>query len=146
MPRPLVLLDWGSMSITRTWAPSSASAAPRFMTVVVLPTPPFWFATAMVRGVEASPLNPSCANVTTWVCTAGRILFGKSRRAYSACKEEPGGEEYQGGFSGDRKRQPSLRHPETDQGVVGDVGDDRRSGVGEAAQGPEAEGQHENGE
>src|SRR5438105_12213794 len=142
MPRPLVLLDWGSMSITRTWAPSSASAAPRFMTVVVLPTPPFWFATAMVRGVEARPLNPSCANVTTWVCTAGRILFGKSRSAYPACKEKAGGEEYQGGFSGHRKRQPPLGHPETHQGVVRDVGDDRRGGVRDAAQGPVAERQH----
>src|SRR5690606_31644855 len=34
----------------RILRPSSASAAPRLIAVVVLPTPPFWLATAMIRG------------------------------------------------------------------------------------------------
>src|SRR5947209_14624341 len=48
-PRPEVALAWGSQSTTSTLRPMSASAAPRLSVVVVLPTPPFWLATAMVR-------------------------------------------------------------------------------------------------
>src|SRR5262245_45042647 len=33
-----------------TFSPTAASAVPRLMAVVVLPTPPFWFATARMRG------------------------------------------------------------------------------------------------
>src|SRR5665811_1122136 len=40
-PTPLVRFDCGSQSTSRTCLPISASAAPRLMTVVVLPTPPF---------------------------------------------------------------------------------------------------------
>ena len=43
-------LPCGSRSTTRTRKPASASAAPRFTAVVVLPTPPFWLAMAMIRG------------------------------------------------------------------------------------------------
>src|SRR4051812_28105081 len=50
MPRPVVALPWGSRSTTKTRYPSSARAAPRLTAVVVLPTPPFWLATAMKRG------------------------------------------------------------------------------------------------
>ena len=50
MPRPVVALPCGSRSTTRTRCSFSASAAPRFTVVVVLPTPPFWLATAMTRG------------------------------------------------------------------------------------------------
>src|SRR5688572_4865234 len=39
----------GSRSTRHTRLPSSASAAPRLTVVVVFPTPPFWFITAMVR-------------------------------------------------------------------------------------------------
>ena len=41
IPRPVVAFPWGSRSMTSTLKPSSASAAPRFTDVVVLPTPPF---------------------------------------------------------------------------------------------------------
>src|SRR5207245_6053009 len=44
--RPEVELAWGSRSMSNTGWPSSASAAPRLMAVVVLPTPPFWLTTA----------------------------------------------------------------------------------------------------
>src|ERR1700732_2394865 len=43
----IVRWPWGSRSMRRTRFPSSASAHPRFTAVVVLPTPPFWLATAM---------------------------------------------------------------------------------------------------
>src|SRR5215467_7969325 len=92
MPRPLVLFDCGSRSITRTWAPRSASAAPRFMTVVVFPTPPFWFATAMIRGVEISALALTCGNSTTWRDMARLpILWGCLQPAKPACEERGGG-------------------------------------------------------
>src|SRR5688500_18239027 len=39
----------GSRSIRQTRLPSSARAAPRLAVVVVLPTPPFWFISAMIR-------------------------------------------------------------------------------------------------
>jgi hypothetical protein len=35
--------------MTSTFFPSSARAAPRLTAVVLLPTPPFWLATAMIR-------------------------------------------------------------------------------------------------
>src|SRR5687768_5433273 len=47
-PKELVALPWGSRSMSRMRKPSSARAQPRFTAVVVLPTPPFWFATAMI--------------------------------------------------------------------------------------------------
>src|SRR4051812_39378388 len=49
MPRPVEALPWGSRSSSRTlW--SAARTVARLMAVVVLPTPPFWFARAMTRG------------------------------------------------------------------------------------------------
>src|SRR5713226_1184389 len=45
---------WASRSISSTLWPISASAAPRLTAVVVLPTPPFCIATAIVR-VKSAP-------------------------------------------------------------------------------------------
>ena len=50
IPRPVVALPCGSRSTTSTRKPISARPAPRLTAVVVLPTPPFWLATAMMRG------------------------------------------------------------------------------------------------
>src|ERR1700748_921286 len=50
MPRPVEALPCGSISITRVGSPTAASAVPRLIAVVVLPTPPFWFATTITRG------------------------------------------------------------------------------------------------
>src|SRR4051794_6932136 len=47
MPCDMVRLPCGSMSQQRTRWPSSAKAQARFNVVVVLATPPFWFANAM---------------------------------------------------------------------------------------------------
>src|SRR4051812_16232988 len=49
MPRPLVAFPCGSVSITSVRFSATARQAPRLMAVVVLPTPPFWFAMAMMR-------------------------------------------------------------------------------------------------
>src|SRR5687767_9824840 len=46
-PSPEVELAWGSRSMSRTRRSAAASDAARLMAVVVLPTPPFWFASAM---------------------------------------------------------------------------------------------------
>src|SRR5882724_10507516 len=51
MPRPVEALPCGSMSITKVGSPTAARAVPRFMAVVVLPTPPFWLATTRMRGL-----------------------------------------------------------------------------------------------
>ena len=48
-PRPTDSAPCGSKSTSSTLRPYSASAAPRLIVVVVLPTPPFWLASAMIR-------------------------------------------------------------------------------------------------
>src|SRR5262245_50374174 len=50
-PTPLVMLPCGSRSTTRMRWSASARDAARLMAVVVFPTPPFWFVTAMMRPV-----------------------------------------------------------------------------------------------
>src|SRR5579871_1477752 len=42
MPSPVDALPCGSRSTIRTFSPTAASAVPRLIAVVVLPTPPFW--------------------------------------------------------------------------------------------------------
>src|SRR5262245_9975807 len=54
MPRPVEALPCGSRSMISTCSPIAASAVPRLIAVVVLPTPPFWLAIAMTRG-DAGP-------------------------------------------------------------------------------------------
>src|SRR6266849_5028113 len=48
-PRPLVEFDCGSQSTRSVLTSATAREAARLMAVVVLPTPPFWLATAMTR-------------------------------------------------------------------------------------------------
>src|SRR5580658_683083 len=49
IPLPIVALPCGSRSTSKTRRLVAASEAARFTAVVVLPTPPFWFAMAMTR-------------------------------------------------------------------------------------------------
>ena len=63
-PQPMVALPCGSMSMSSTRRRVAANEAARFTAVVVLPTPPFWFATAMMRFMGAH-LSPECAAITT---------------------------------------------------------------------------------
>src|SRR5215475_5755370 len=62
MPRPVLALPWGSRSTTRTRRPQAARAVARLIVVVVLPTPPFWLASARMRvgGVGVAMLSASC--------------------------------------------------------------------------------------
>src|SRR4051812_41378349 len=53
MPRPVDALPCGSLSISSTRSPTAASAVPRLMAVVVLPTPPFWLATTKTRRLRS---------------------------------------------------------------------------------------------
>ena len=48
----MLLLAWGSRSMRSVLLPRSASAAARLTAVVVLPTPPFWFAIARIIGLR----------------------------------------------------------------------------------------------
>src|SRR3954453_948238 len=68
IPKPLPALPCESRSMTSTRSPSRAREVPRFTTVVVLPTPPFWLVQASVRltrgganGVHGVSLLPSRA-------------------------------------------------------------------------------------
>src|SRR5262245_18634542 len=54
---PDVALAWGSRSISRTFWSYAARAAERLMAVVVLPTPPFWLAIAMIRAMRSGGLS-----------------------------------------------------------------------------------------
>ena len=49
----MLALAWESISMSSTRLPRAARAADKFTAVVVLPTPPFWFAMAMTftRGI-----------------------------------------------------------------------------------------------
>ena len=47
-PRPLDAFACGSASFTRTFFYNVASEAAKLIVVVVLPTPPFWFANAII--------------------------------------------------------------------------------------------------
>src|SRR6266511_5192150 len=60
VPSQVLALACGSRSITSTRRPRSARAAPRFTTVVVLPTPPFWLATATRR------MCTTCREAFSW--------------------------------------------------------------------------------
>src|ERR1035437_6952306 len=63
-----------SRSMSNTLCPNSASAAPRFTAVVVLPTPPFCIATAIVRAKIAPSLTQGGADRPTgWGPTPGGL-------------------------------------------------------------------------
>src|SRR5205807_3304812 len=80
-PRPEVALDCGSQSTTRTRRPISAKAVPRLMVVVVLPTPPFWLATAMIRlGTGPDYLRERQATGAAGVASRRRLSLVPSRR------------------------------------------------------------------
>jgi hypothetical protein len=54
-PNPEVALLCGSMSHSSTFTPVSVRAAQRLTQVVVLPTPPFWLATAIIFPILLFP-------------------------------------------------------------------------------------------
>src|ERR1017187_1016263 len=66
-PSPPVALDCGSQSISSVGRPSSASAAARLIAVVVLPTPPFWFTTAITLDVATAVATAAAMAAATAV-------------------------------------------------------------------------------
>src|SRR3954470_14887206 len=62
MPRPVEALPCGSRSTSSTLC-SAARTVARLMAVVVLPTPPFWLARAMTRGLTRSGMEAGRADL-----------------------------------------------------------------------------------
>src|ERR1700722_3040960 len=82
-PQPMVALPWGSRSMSNTRRLVAVSEAARFTAVVVLPTPPFWFATAMTRFMGK---GTSCRSRRA--PAAGRVLrFRPLRRSGPGTRE-----------------------------------------------------------
>src|SRR5271167_2576021 len=63
-PRPLEEFDCGSQSTNNVLTSAAASEAARLMAVVVLPTPPFWLATAIMRPIDVLVLRAGYANAS----------------------------------------------------------------------------------
>src|SRR2546428_10635038 len=57
IPTPLVACACGSLSTSKTCVPERARAADTLTAVVDFPTPPFWFAMAMTRPIDQTPLS-----------------------------------------------------------------------------------------
>src|SRR6185437_10168852 len=84
IPRPTESAPCGSKSTSRTRRPNSASAAPRLMVVVVLPTPPFWLQTATTRA------GPCLVSGSGWGKTGrgrpvGPVTSSATRDAATMC-------------------------------------------------------------
>src|SRR3954464_13041409 len=81
-PSPLEEFDCGSQSTSRTGTSAAASEAARLMAVVVLPTPPFWCATAMILPMgdvfqrREYPNRFRLGNAAFWC--KGRVFLGIS--------------------------------------------------------------------
>src|SRR5215469_9997354 len=84
MPRPVEALPCGSMSTTSVGWPTAASAVPRLMAVVVLPTPPFWLATTRTRGRSGMTKLPDRENDARWV-GAARMLYSVHFPVFCGC-------------------------------------------------------------
>src|SRR5215469_2704708 len=62
MPSPVLAFPCGSRSISSTRWPIAASAVARLIAVVVLPTPPFWLASATMRARRAAGMARGSAS------------------------------------------------------------------------------------
>src|SRR6202030_1250638 len=72
MPTPVLALPCGSRSNSSTFFSAAARAVARFTAVVVLPTPPFWLAMAIMRGATAG--FASVASSRTGARVTGDVL------------------------------------------------------------------------
>src|SRR3954447_16813081 len=96
-PTPLEALPWGSMSMSSVRRSAAARLAARFTAVVVLPTPPFWLAIAMiwgpgmrVEGARVASLGPRSPRYYSkqepdWSCANARAAFGRCFAAVVPC-------------------------------------------------------------
>src|SRR5439155_13839319 len=76
MPSPVLALPWASRSRTSVRRPAAASAVAKLMAVVVLPTPPFWLATAMMRARRTATLARGSASAVAML--TGYLLQAKN--------------------------------------------------------------------
>src|SRR5476649_944849 len=115
MPLPMVALPCGSRSIKSTRLPASTRPAARLTLVVVLPTPPFWLATARMRGITEFLPKGTCplgnlrrrkvmrtdagiqAGLRKWLCgrLAPRCLFVLCDQHQVPCALDAGDRERQ---------------------------------------------------
>src|SRR5208282_1138001 len=89
-PRPLVEFDCGSQSTSSVLTSAAASEAARLMAVVVLPTPPFWLATAMTRPMilfswccGSEYANPSAKSTLDCCANRGRMFHVEHYEKFS---------------------------------------------------------------
>src|SRR5210317_1288558 len=83
MPLPMVALPWGSRSTSNTRFFMAASEAARFTQVVVLPTPPFWFAIAIILANVQSLLRFSAAGAQSRAqCHVHQVTLFRQTRHY----------------------------------------------------------------
>src|SRR5437879_10900616 len=99
-----------SRSMSRTRWPISASAAPRLTAVVVLPTPPFCIATAIVRAKSAPSLTepdlPDWAGLTRRSSEARHLEWRPTCDHRHPCRPGPGDRTHH--------RLPARRNPTLD--------------------------------
>src|ERR1700761_5324171 len=88
-PRPLVALACGSRSTSSTRAPRSARHAERLTDVVVFPTPPFWFATAIIFIGGASLGARSRLNRNDWRPPGARLPGHRAREIAAVASISP---------------------------------------------------------
>src|SRR5438105_877421 len=80
MPSPVEALPCGSRSTIRTCSPIAASAVPRLIAVVVLPTPPFWLAMARMRS-DGEPLGETVSRSGAGAGTAVSVICVHGRES-----------------------------------------------------------------
>src|SRR3989304_1732954 len=88
MPSPVEALPCGSRSMTSTRSPIAASAVPRLIAVVVLPTPPFWLAIASTRGALAGSVRS--AGASAWESGSMVVAPADGGRVGSAGHKDSG--------------------------------------------------------
>src|SRR5439155_21741040 len=76
MPSPVLALPWASRSRTSVRRPAAASAVAKLMAVVVLPTPPFWLATATMRARRTATTARGSASAAAML--TGYLLQAKN--------------------------------------------------------------------
>src|SRR5215468_11584951 len=83
-PRPLEAFDCGSQSMRRVLTSAAANDAAKLIAVVVLPTPPFWLATAMTRPIGLLEKRELCAEYVEAICDCNDGIQCKLCRAHSS--------------------------------------------------------------
>src|SRR5437867_2330618 len=103
IPTPVEAFPCGSRSTTRTRFPASARHAPRLTAVVLLPTPPFWLAMAMIRAVRTLSAFRDSRLLRFPTSTPDRDAFGPPAAAEVAtAPADSGALASRGGWAADR--------------------------------------------